>query len=130
MRAALVAAAVSGLPSTVHALATGRDPLEATKAAGAIVAGERAPAPVQVLAAAPLHLAISIGWAAVLERALPARHRVLWGAAAGLVIAALDLGVVGRRIPAVRALPLGPQLADHAVFGAAVGLLSAGRSGS
>ena len=131
MRAGLVAAAVSGAPSTAHALVTRRDPLEATKAAGTILAGERAPAWVQVAAAVPVHLALSLGWAAVLERALPRQHRVVWGAVGGLAIAAFDLGVVGRRFPAIRALPLAPQLADHVLFGAVVGALSApGRSGS
>ena len=128
MRAALAGALVSGIPSTVRALAAGRDPLEATKAAGALLVGERAPSPVQVLAALPVHLALSFGWAAVLEAALPARYRVVWGAVGGLAIAALDLGVVGRRIPAIRALPLLPQLADHALFGAVVGATAPARS--
>ena len=127
VRAAFVAAAVSGVPSTAYAFATGRDPLEATKAAGAMLVGGEAPPLVQVAAAAPVHLALSLFWGLALERTLPARHRVAWGAAAGLAIAALDLGVVGRRIPAVRRLPLLPQLADHALFGATVGALSRAR---
>lgn len=127
MKAGLVAAAVSGLPSTAYALATGRDPLEATKAAGALLVGERAPTLLQVAAAAPVHLSLSLAWAAVLERALPRDRRVLWGAAGGLGIAALDLGVIGRRRPAIRALPLLPQVVDHALFGAVVGALG-GRS--
>ena len=126
MRPWLAAAVVSGLPSTAHALATRRDPLEATKAAGAMVVGEDAPAVAQVAAAVPVHLAVSYVWAAVLERALPERNRLAWGVAGGLAIAALDLGVVGRRFPAIRRLPLLPQLADHALFGAVV---SRGRSG-
>jgi hypothetical protein len=130
VRAGLVAAALSGLPSTAYAVAAGRDPLEATKAAGAMVVGERAPVFVQVAVAAPVHLAVSLGWAAVLERALPARNRIAWGVTAGLAIAALDLGVVGRRFPGIRALPVLPQLADHALFGATVAVLSSGRSGS
>jgi hypothetical protein len=130
MRAGLVAAAVSGAPSTAYSLAAGRDPLEATKAAGTLLVGERAPGWIRVAAAAPVHLALSLGWAVVLERSLPHERRVLWGAAGGLAIAALDLGVIGRRFPAVRALPLLPQLADHALFGAVVGALSApGRPG-
>jgi hypothetical protein len=40
----------------------------------------------------PVRLALSLLWAAVLERALPSRHRVVWGAVGGLAIAALDLG--------------------------------------
>jgi hypothetical protein len=124
VRAALVAAAVSGLPSTAYALANGRDPLEATKAAGAMVVGEDALPLAQIAAAAPVHLALSLFWGTVLERSLASRRRVAWGAAAGLVIAALDLGVVGRRLPAIRRLPLAPQLADHALFGATVAYLS------
>ena len=46
------------------------------------------------------------------------------GALAGLAIAALDLGLVGRRFPRIAALPLLPQLADHAAFGAIAGLCS------
>jgi len=121
MRTWLVAAIVSGAPSTAHALATGRDPLEATRAAGAIVVGEDAPPLAQVAAAVPVHLAVSFFWGGVLERALPRRHGAAWGAVAGLAIAAFDLGVIGRRFPAVRRLPVGPQLADHALFGAVIG---------
>jgi hypothetical protein len=46
---------------------------------------------------------------------------VVGGAACGLAIATLDLGVLGRRFPEVRSLPLWPQIADHAAFGAVVG---------
>jgi hypothetical protein len=132
----VVASALSGLPSTAYAVATGRDPLEATKAAGTIVVGEDAPVWLQLAAAAPVHLALSLWWATVLERTVPERtlsrrRRVLRGAAGGLAIAAPDLGVVGRRFPAVRALPVVPQVADHALFGAVVGALSdRGRCGS
>jgi hypothetical protein len=126
-----VNAALSGVPSTAHALATGRDPLEATRAAGSLLVGERASAPVLVAAALPAHLALSWFWASVLEQALPGRRRIAWGAIAGLAIAALDLGAIGRRYPAIRRLPLAPQLADHVAFGAIVGALTApGRRGS
>jgi hypothetical protein len=124
MRAWVAAALVSGLPSTVHAAATGRDPLAATRAAGSLLVGEDAPASAQLIAALPLHLALSWFWASVLERALPRRNRVPWGAAGGLAIAALDLGVIGRHSSAIRRLPLAPQLADHARFGAVVGALA------
>jgi hypothetical protein len=123
MRAWTVAAVLSGVPSTAHAVATGRDPLAATRAAGSLLVGEDAPASVQLAAAVPVHLALSWFWAAVLERALPRRDPILWGAAGGLAIAALDLGVVGRRSAAIRRLPLAPQVADHVVFGAVVGCL-------
>ncbi|NUT56131.1 MAG: hypothetical protein HOQ03_09135, partial [Thermoleophilia bacterium] len=58
LRAALTAAALSGIPSTAHALATGRNPLEATYAAGSIVLpGETRPGRL-VAAAVPVHLAL------------------------------------------------------------------------
>jgi hypothetical protein len=127
LAAGLVAAAVSGLPSTLHALATGGDPLEATFAAGAmLLPRERRRLPL-ALAAVPVHLSISIGWGLVLAHVLPRRRDPLLGAAAGLAIAALDLGLVARLFPRVRALPRGPQLADHALFGAIAGAVLARR---
>lgn len=119
LRAATWAAALSGIPSTAHALATGRDPLEATLAAGSILLPRQTRRGILLAAAVPVHLAASLGWVVVLDRAgIRGMRR---GAVAGLAIAALDLGVASRRFPRIRALPLGPQLADHAVFGAIVG---------
>jgi hypothetical protein len=121
IRAAAWAAALSGIPSTVHALATGRDPLEAAAAAGTIVL-RREPSPARLLAAGlSAHLAISLAWTIVLDRADV--HGARRGMLAGVAIALLDLGVVGRRFPRIRALPLLPQLADHAAFGAIAGRL-------
>lgn len=100
----------------MHALATGRDPLEAALAAGSVLLpGE--PSRAQLLAAAvPVHLGVSLAWTLALDRAGVRTAR--GGVLAGLAVAALDLGVLGRRFPRVRALPLVPQLADHAAFGA------------
>jgi hypothetical protein len=118
----------SGLPSTIHALVMGRDPLEATRAAGSLLLrGETRTLPL-VTAAVPVHAALSLGWAVVLGAVLR-RPTPLRGALGGLAIAALDLGVIGRRIPAIRALPQGRQWADHAAYGLAVGMvLRASRS--
>jgi hypothetical protein len=116
-----VAAVVSGLPSTAYTLATGGRLVDGALAAGSIVLPrERRPA-VLVLAAVPVHAALSLGWAAVLAALLPRRRTVACGALAGLGIAALDLGLIGRRFPRIRALPQAPQVADHVAFGAAVG---------
>jgi hypothetical protein len=123
MRTAAVAAVVSGTPSTVQALIHGRSPLAALRAAATLVpAGARRSGIAEVGTGLAVHAAISLGWTAVLAAALPRRRTVLWGAVAGGVIAALDLGVVGRRIPAIADLPLVPQVADHVLFGATVGL--------
>jgi hypothetical protein len=120
VRAGAVAALFSGAPSTAWALARGRDPLAAARAAGTLVPGRRHRP--NLLGGVAAHLVISAVWTAVF--ALVARRRP-WGPAsgalAGLAIAGLDLGVVGRRYPAIAALPLGPQLADHAAFGALLG---------
>ena len=123
LAAGLVAAAVSGVPSTLDSLAARRDPLEATLAAGSILLPRERRRWLLVLAAVPVHVAVSLAWALVLVRVLPRRGRVGAGAAAGIAIAALDLGVVGRAFPRVRALPLAPQIADHALYGAAVGFV-------
>jgi hypothetical protein len=116
LRAAAWAAALSGAPSTLHALATGSDPFAASLAAGAVLLPGETRRARLLAAAVPVHLGISLAWTLVLDRAGVRTAR--GGAAAGLAIAALDLGVLGRRIERVRALPLVPQLADHAAFGA------------
>ena len=124
LAAGAVAGVVSGAPSTLHALVTGRDPLEASYAAGTLLLS-RETRPVRLLAAAAVaHTALSLGWAAVLARTLPPGRRTAgWGAAAGLGIAALDLGLVGRRFPRIRALPALAQVADHLAYGATVALV-------
>lgn len=125
--AGAVAGVVSGAPSTVHAALTGRPLLGATEAAGTLLAPRTASRPRLLAAAALAHAGLSLGWGAVLAATLPRRRTVAAGAVAGLVIAALDLGTVGRRRPAIRALPLAPQVADHVAFGAAVGSVVARR---
>jgi hypothetical protein len=120
------AAALSGAPSTLHALTTRRDPLEATKAAGSILLPRETRTVPLVLAAGLVHLALSFGWALVLARA--GVRGPLRGAASGLVVAAVDLGLVGRRFPRVRALPQMPQVADHLAYGAVLGAALARRS--
>jgi hypothetical protein len=106
----------------VHALATGGDPLRATRAAGTLVPGRRdRPGAVAGVA---VHLVVSAGWTAVLA-AVDRRHCLgaLGGGAAGLLIAAFDLEVAGRGHPAIRSLPRLPQWLDHVAFGAIAGAL-------
>lgn len=129
LTAGAAAAVAGGLPSTIHALVRGRDPLEATLAAGSILA-PRAGRAAQALAAVPVHLTLSLGWGLVLARLLPRRRTLLGGALSGLAIAALDLGVVGRRFDRIHALPTAPQVADHLAYGATVGVVLAYRRGT
>ena len=118
--AGALAAACSGIPSTAWALVRGDDALAAARAAGTLLPGRRhRPSLVGGVVA---HVTISAVWTGVF--AMVGRRR-RWGpasgAVAGLAIAALDLGVIGRRYRAIAALPVGPQLADHAAFGALLG---------
>jgi hypothetical protein len=115
-----VAAVLSGLPSTVHAALTGREVLAAARAAGTLIPGRKP----NVLAGAAAHLVVSAGWTVVLAAANRRRRLgVLGGAVAGLVIATVDLGIVGRRYPAIRELPQVPQWLDHVAFGAIAGAM-------
>ena len=129
LAAGSVAAVLSGAPSTLYALATGGDPMEATRAAGAMVLPRERRAAVLSLAAVPVHIALSLGWGQVLAATLPRERTTAWGALAGLGIAALDLGLIGPRFPHVDRLPLLPQLADHVAYGATVGAVLSLRRG-
>ena len=134
LRAGAVAGLLSGAPSTFDALRRGTDPLAAARAAGNLLlpAGS-GPGPL-LAAGAAAHVALSLGWGTVLAVALRRTPRppVVAGALAGAAIAALDLGLLahspaGRRWPLIRALPVGPQLADHVAFGAIAGAVLAFR---
>lgn len=113
--AGAIAGIVSGAPSTLAALRRGDSLLASTRAAGTLLGR---PTLVRGLVA---HTASSLGWGIVLSRVLPRGHRGSAGLAAGAGIALLDLGIVGRRFPAIRALPQVPQWADHLAFGAVAG---------
>jgi len=126
--AGAVAGVLSGTPSTVHALVTGRDPLAAARAAGNLVLPEGSPPAALYLAGGVAHVVLSLGWGTVLGVAVRRTSvpPVTAGLAAGVAIAALDLGVlahgpVGRRWPMIRALPVWPQVADHIAFGVVAG---------
>jgi hypothetical protein len=123
IRAGAVAGVLSGAPSTVHSLVTGRPLLDTVRAAGTVLLPDDA-APRRLLVAGVVaHGALSLGWGVALAVLLPRRRAALWGAFAGLVIAGIDLGVFGRRRPRIWALPVLPQIADHVVYGALVGLV-------
>ena len=127
LTAGTIAAIVSGAPSTAHALWTGRDPLEPSLAAGTMLLRRERRRRRLLPAAALVHAVLSLAWAAVLGAILPRRRTVVAGAAAGLAIAALDLGMIGRRFARVRALPLLPQVADHVAYATTVAAVLAHR---
>ncbi|HEX4344490.1 MAG TPA: hypothetical protein VHZ31_02910 [Solirubrobacteraceae bacterium] len=119
--AGAVAAVASGAPSTLHAIATGVDPLEASLAAGTLLLRDEQRTSRLLPAAMAAHAALSLGWAVVLTKTLPRRGWLPWSVLAGLGIAAFDLGVVGRRFPRIRALALTPQVLDHVAYTVTVG---------
>jgi hypothetical protein len=128
--AGLAGAALSAVPSSAYALATRGDLLEGARAAGAMLLPRERRTPVLLAAAVPVHLALSLGWAAVLAPLLPRGAEVPAAIAGALAIAALDLRLIApRRFPAVYALPQGRQWADHVAYGAAVGAALARRRG-
>ena len=120
--AAAIAGALSGAPSTVHAVATGTPVLAAARTAGELLGRPG------LVRGAIAHTAMSLGWSAVLSRVLPGRNPVLFGALAGYLIARLDLGIADRHFPLIAALPRRPQIADHIAFGALAGAVFAHRS--
>ena len=127
LAAAAGAGVISGLPSTFHALATGADPLEAARAAGTVLLPDETRPGRLLIAAIPVHATMSTTWAMALAVLLPHRRTIEAGAIGGLVIAAIDLGAAARWWPRIRALPQGPQVADHVAFGAIAGYVIARR---
>jgi hypothetical protein len=116
-------AVVSGLPSTLWTLLEGGDPLEGGRALGQVLLPRERRTPVLLAAGAPVHLALSLGWAGVLGAVLPPRGEPALATVAGLGIAALDLVLLGRFFGPIAALPQGRQWADHVAFGLSVGVV-------
>jgi hypothetical protein len=119
--AGLAGAVTSGFPSTTWTLLQRGDVWEGGRALGLVLLPHERRTAVLLAAGAPVHLALSIGWAGVLAAVLPPRAEPLLGTLGGLAIAALDLAVLGRLFPPIAALPQGRQWADHAAFGLTVG---------
>jgi hypothetical protein len=121
-RAWLMATVFSGLPSTLHALATGGDPLEATRAAGAMLVPGGSELAVLVPAAGVAHVAVSAFWAGIFGLLLPRRRVAAWAVAGAAAVAVLDLGLIAPLFfPAVATLAFWPQFADHLMWGLLLG---------
>jgi hypothetical protein len=118
----LIATVFSGVPSTVHALMTGTDPLEATRAAGAMLVATESPLAELVAAAAVVHGSVSMFWTLVFGATLP-RSRVMgWAVAGSAAVALLDLKIIAPMFfPSVASLSFWPQFADHLAWGALLG---------
>jgi len=125
----LVATVFSGVPSTLYALATGSDPLEATFAAGRMLI-ESDSAWALFGAAALVHGSVSAFWALVAGWVLPRRQTALWAVAFAAAVGLLDLRVIAPVwFPHIAALAFWPQMADHLMWGLCLGgtLQAAGR---
>jgi hypothetical protein len=125
--AGVLAGALSGAPSTVHAAISGRSLLGSTRAIADVLGLEDAAPLVRLAVGVTVHGVLSLGWAVVAARALPRRRTVVVGVLSGVVVGVVDLAIGRRRVAALRDLPLGPQLADHAAFGAIAGAVIARR---
>ena len=121
--AGLAGAALSAVPSTLHALWRRADPLEGALAAGTLLLRDEHRPGRLLVSATAAHAGLSLGWAAVLATALPRRATLRWAVAAGLGIAALDLGLIGRRFERIRALDPVPQVTDHLAYALTVALV-------
>jgi hypothetical protein len=119
----LAATALSGAPSTLWALCTGGDIGEATWAAGAMLLPPDSPRPWLFAAAALVHGSVSAFWTLVGGALLPRRHTTLWAVVMAVAIGLLDLRVIAPALfPSVAALAFWPQMADHLMWGACLGL--------
>jgi hypothetical protein len=122
LHAWLMATIFSGLPSTLHALSKGSDPLEATRAAGAMLLPADSALAALLAAATVAHGCVSLFWAGIFGLLLPPRRVLLWSVAAAAAVALLDLQVIAPLLfPTVAALPFWPQFADHLMWGALLG---------
>jgi len=119
--AGLVAWPCSEVPSVAHAAWTGASWRRTDEAAGALVLPHEEAPDVLRRTGTALRVAVALNWGVVLSRWLDRRHPVRHGAAVGGALFAFQYVLLGRRRPAVRALPPLPQLADQVVFGAAAG---------
>jgi hypothetical protein len=123
LAAGAAGAVLSGIPSTFVTVVRGESLLDGATAAGSILLPAARRTAALVAAAVPVHVALSLGWAAVMSALLPRRATVPAAVAGGLAIAALDLELIGRAFPRIRALPQARQWADHVAYGLAVGLV-------
>ncbi|MET0147498.1 MAG: hypothetical protein ABW328_22355 [Ilumatobacteraceae bacterium] len=119
VRASLLAGTLSGAPSSAHAVVADRSVSASTRAAGTLLGRPTVPR------GALAHSVVTVWWTTVLVAVLPRRHTVVAGAAAGLAIGLLDLGIARLRYPDIATLPTRPQLLDHVAFGLLVGAVAA-----
>src|SRR5205809_6733045 len=124
------AALVSAFPSTLWELFTAGDPLESTRAAGAMLISYDSSDAALITAACVVHVSVTLFWAAILAWILPRKHIVWTSIVAAGVIAFIDLQLIARFFfPDVYVLEFWPQFADHIAWAPGFGSRSAGCRG-
>ena len=119
-----VATALSGIPSTLYSAATGADIAEPTRAAGAMLVAANSSDLQLLTAAAVVHIAVSFFWSGILILILPRTSITSACVLAASLIGVLDLRVIAPHFfPEVARLPFLPQMADHLMWGACLGLM-------
>ena len=122
LAAGLAGSVVSAFPSTLWTLIRRGDVLEGGRALGLVLLPNERRTVVLLVAGAPVHLALSVGWAYVLAAVLPPRAEPLYGAAGG----AGDRGArPGGPRPAV---PADPRASAGPPVGRSRGVRAHGRS--
>jgi hypothetical protein len=115
----VAASLLSGAPSLLLALwrdgpsGAWRYGVSATRSIGVLIPPGRP----GIVRGAAAHFAISAAVGEALGRLVPSRHSMMWAAAGGAGVGIVGVGIIGRRLPGIRDLPLGPQLADNVAFG-------------
>ena len=114
--AGVAAAALSGAPSGTAWIAGRLDALDATRRIGRAFFGRDS-----LVAGGVGHLGMSLLWAGAAPLLARRRHALLWGAAYGAAIYAVDFKLVApRRFPELAELDSPIQLADHLAYGVAL----------
>jgi hypothetical protein len=111
--AVVVASVLGGVPSTALALVRARgnvgraglDVLASIRAIGVLLP----PGHPGLARGAAAHGAVSVLMGELLALMLPRRHSPAWAAGAGLFMGVVNVGLIGRRFPSIRALPLLPR---------------------
>jgi hypothetical protein len=119
LEATVAASLLGGTPSIALAFARGgvggawRYGVNTTRAVGVLVPPWRP----NLLGGTLGHFAISAAAGHLFGRFLPVRRKLLWAAVGGGAMGLVNVGIIGRRLPALRDLSFGQQLADNIAFG-------------
>lgn len=115
--ASIIAAVASGIPSTTYFIISGQNILLSIRAIGLIFFANSYPDYLILFVSACIHLMVSLFWCILLKLLMPQTKPLFFGIMAGIVIAVVDILLIGSHIPAIEHLAFLPQLADHILWG-------------